>query len=196
MRELDLDCKSLPPKAINSYSDWNRNVRFLAAAMEGRNSEAIAAAHGRNEQIGTLLTTKLFSRDIKEVISDVLQIIQDHWSARHAVFLMSEVHLSRSEMDTLRHLLSFIYDHGKDVYERIVVWTNPADENDTLKAPTLASRYALEKERALVYGMCNAEESEDGLFCGVKDLAGSLVGLVEHYWDALCETVRDGKKPL
>eukprot|EP00966_Prymnesium_polylepis_P038214 886061-Prymnesium_polylepis.1 len=69
-------------------------------------------------------------------------------------------------MDTLRHLLSFIYDHDRDLYERIVVWTNPADESDTLSAPTLASRYAWEKERAVVYGMCNAEASDDGLFCG------------------------------
>eukprot|EP00966_Prymnesium_polylepis_P324115 7380203-Prymnesium_polylepis.1 len=90
MSELALDCKSLPPKEINSYSDWNRNVRFLAAAMEGRDLEAIAAALGRNEQISGLLQTKLFSRDVKDIISDVLNVIQDHWSARHAVFLMSE----------------------------------------------------------------------------------------------------------
>ena len=44
--------------------------------------------------------------------------------------------------------------------------------------------------------MCNAEASDDGLFCGVKDLDGSLVGLVEHYWNTLCESVPKGKKPL
>lgn len=196
MRELNLDYKSLPPKEINCISSWERNVKFLSAAMDGRDPKAIGAAIGRNEKIRSVLDSYLFQREVKVVVHDVLQVIQEHWSARHAVILMSEVHLSLSEMDALRHLLSFIYDHDKDLYERIIVWTNATDETDTLTAPTLASRYAWEKERAMVYGKCGVESSADGLFSGVSDLEGSLVGLVEHYWDALDAAVQQQEKEL
>eukprot|EP00966_Prymnesium_polylepis_P212410 4920496-Prymnesium_polylepis.1 len=79
---------------------------------------------------------------------------------------MSEVHTSRSEFDTLRHLLSFVYDADKDIYERISVWANAADENDTLAMPTLAGRFLRESERAKIFGTCDAAASEDGLYMG------------------------------
>ena len=192
---LHLDCNSLPSTSINCYSDHSRNVRFLEAAMRDRPAEVIAGALQRLDVLDSILKTKFLQRKMKVAIADVLEIIQSHWSARHAVMLMSDVHLSRSEYDTLRHLLSFVYDSDTDLYERIVVWVNAADEKDTLEAPRLASRYATEKERDLIYGKCGAEVSDDGLFCGAKDLEASLTGLVEHYYDALEPAVQAGEKP-
>ena len=168
----------------------------MAVVIAGRDPAALAAAVVRNEELDGLLKAKSVQPHVKALIGDVLHVIQDHWSARLSVILMSEVHTSRSEYDTLRHLLSFIYYHDHDLYKRIVVWTNPADERDTIKAPSLASRYATEKERAIIYGQCGAEASDDGFFCGVKDLEAGMGGLVEHYWDALDPEVQQGRLDL
>jgi hypothetical protein len=121
LAELGLEKKSLPPREWSSYTDYNRNVRFIAAATRGRDPAAVAAALARNDALDGLLQTKSVQPHLKALVGDVLRIIQDHWSARLGVILMSEVHTSRSEYDTLRHLLSFIYDHDKDLYERIIV---------------------------------------------------------------------------
>jgi hypothetical protein len=196
MKELDLEKKSLPPADWRTYTDWSRNVRFMAAATRGRDPAALAAALARNEALDGLLRAKSVQQHVKVLIGDVLRVIEEHWSARLSVILMSEAHLSRSEYDALRHLLSFIYDDDKDLYERIIVWVNPCDERDTLKAPALASRYATEKERAFIYAQCGAEASEDGIFCGVKDLETGMRCLVESYWDAIDPEVQAGRKEL
>ena len=126
----------------------------------------------------------------------MLTIIQKHWSARMAVILMAEVHTSRSEFDTLRHLLSFVYNRDKDMYERIIAWTNPNNPKDILYVPRLAARGPREAERAIVYGKCDAEASEDGVYVGVKELEPAAVGMVEHYWHALDPNVQTGVAEL
>ena len=47
---------------------------------------------------------------VKAIVREAIDKIQERWNARHALFVMSEVHTSRQEFDDLRHLLSFKYD--------------------------------------------------------------------------------------
>ena len=65
---------------------------------------------------------------------------------------MAEVHTSRSEFDTLRRLLSFIYNAASDKYEPIKVWENPFNERDFLVSPALTSRVLRERERTALFG--------------------------------------------
>lgn len=172
------------------------NVRFVAAALRDRHPDVIAAALHRNNQIDAILRTRRLQPAVKGEVERCLSVLQRHWSARHSVILMSEVHTSRPEFDALRHLLSFVYHRSKDAYERIPVWTNPTDPADKLFAPTLAARQPREAERALIYGKCNAQSSDDGLFSGVADLQKAVEDYVTHYWSALDPGVQTGHTPL
>lgn len=122
--------------------------------------------------------------------------MQRHWGARHAVILMQEVHISRSEFDSLRHLLSFVYDRKCDVFNRIPVWVNPFNEKDVLYVPTLSARHARERERQAVFSHCGAVASEDGMFSGVPDFELQAKMYVEHYWHAIDDAVKTGSAPL
>ena len=113
-----------------------------------------------------------------------------------AVILMAEVHTSRSEFDTLRHLLSFIYDRDADMYQRIIAWANPHNSSDILYVPALSARGPREAEREKVYRKCGAEASKDGMYCGVKDLEAAAIDMVQHYWDALDPAVQTGETEL
>ena len=196
-KQLGLDTKKLPTSKLNgTHMLYQRNVRFVAAALKDRDPLVIAAAADRNGQIDALLQTAQLQPKIKEVIGTVLSVIQDHWSARMAVILMAEVHTSRSEFDTLRHLLSFIYDRDQDTYGRIKAWINPHNERDFLYVPVLTARGPREAERAKIYGQCGATASADGLYAGVNDLEAAAVSMVEHYWEALNPAVQAGETAL
>lgn len=184
------------PEDIHGNSLFGRNVSFLAGALTGRSAPAIAAALKRNEQVGSLFQTKAFQPFIKEEVSAVLSRIQNHWGPRHAVILMQEVHTSRSEFDSLRHLLSFQYNRENDVYERKALWKNPFNPHDQLFAPVLAARGPRERERALVFDKCGATSSEDGMVSEVLDVKSAAAYYVEHYWDALDPAVQCGDTPL
>eukprot|EP00965_Chrysotila_dentata_P047186 1565914-Pleurochrysis_carterae.AAC.1 len=49
-------------------------------------------------------------------------------------------------METLRHLLSYVYDKEADTYKPIRIWENPNDPSDFLVMASLASRQMREKE--------------------------------------------------
>jgi hypothetical protein len=170
-------------------------VRFIAAALKGRDPAVVAAALSRG-QLDALMDTPPLQPLIKTRIEETLFFLQDHWSARHAVFLMSEVHLSRDEIDTLRHLLSFVYSPERDKYERLVLWVNPHDSEDCILSPTLAARGPREAMRAEIYARCGSAASDDGLYCGRVDFEAAAVGLVEHFWRALHKDVKSGRVPL
>eukprot|EP00966_Prymnesium_polylepis_P178499 4134090-Prymnesium_polylepis.1 len=72
MKELDLEKKSLPPADWRTYTDWSRNVRFMAAATRGRDPAALAAALARNEALDGLLRAKSVQQHVKVLIGDVL----------------------------------------------------------------------------------------------------------------------------
>ena len=88
-------------------------------------------------------------RTIKRIVQKVMDEIQKRWSPRHALFVMSEVHTSRSEFDDLRHLLSYVYNRDKDTFELIKAWVNPWDDSDAVDFATLASRKPRERELPL-----------------------------------------------
>eukprot|EP00965_Chrysotila_dentata_P116148 3839799-Pleurochrysis_carterae.AAC.1 len=58
-------------------------------------------------------------------------------------------------METLRHLLSFVFDPGDDNYKPIKIWENPNDPTDFLVMTQLASRQAREKEFSSLADACN-----------------------------------------
>lgn len=180
----------------HSNSLFYYNVQFVVAALRDRHPAVIAAALCRNNQVDALLGTRELQPMVKHKVRNSLDVLQQHWSARHAVILMSEVHTSRPEFDALRHLLSFVYDRGRDTYERIPVWQNPLDPKDKLFAPTLAARKPRERERAEIYSRCDVQSSEDGLFSVVADLEQALSQYVAHYWSAIDPAVQDGHTPL
>ena len=49
----------------------------------------------------------------------------DHWTARCSVHIWDRLGLSRRDMDTLRHLLSYVYDPLSDNYVPIKVRAPP-----------------------------------------------------------------------
>ena len=195
-RSRQIPARRLPATYDTGDHIYRDQVRHVAAVCKGRNPVVIANALRRNGQIEAVMATPPFQPALKTKIEGVLKVIQEHWSPRHALFVMSEVHTSRSEFDTLRHLLSFVYNRSKDIYEKLVVWVNPHDPADTLASPTVASRWPREAERDLVYGRVGACASNDGLYCGRVDMDKGLRELVEHYWDALDPRVRDLEIPL
>ena len=73
-------------------------------------------------------------------VREAMAKVQSHWSPLHSVQLWDRLGLSRRAMDTLRHLLSYIYDVAADTYRAMVVWTSPLNEDDVLTSPQLASR--------------------------------------------------------
>ena len=84
---------------------------------------------------------------LKGVVKEAVNKTQTHWTARYAVHVWDRLELSRSQiMDTLRHLLSHVYDAATDFYVPIKEWVNPKDDDDFVLTATLAGRYAREKE--------------------------------------------------
>lgn len=80
-----------------------------------------------------------------------MNVLSTHWSARHALMVQFEVHASRSEYDALRHLLSFLYNHDRDRYERLIIWRNPFNPSDVIQAPAIAARPMYEAERNVLF---------------------------------------------
>eukprot|EP00965_Chrysotila_dentata_P010914 355221-Pleurochrysis_carterae.AAC.1 len=65
-------------------------------------------------------------------------------------------------METLRHLLSFVFDPADDTYKPIRIWENPNDPTDFLVMAQLASRQAREKEFNTLADTCNIVVGADG----------------------------------
>lgn len=195
---LGLEFRQLPRQTSKELDKRNhyRTVGFITKVLQHREPEAIAAALRRCKLLERMFHTRQAQPHIKKLVAAAASVIQKHWSARHALMLQFEVHCSRSEYDALRHLLSFRYNHANDCYERFVIWRNPTNAADTVLAPTLAARPSYEKERNVLFEQCGACASDDGLFCGLDTMEKSIVGMVEHYWDALDVEVTRGNKEL
>lgn len=197
---LCLSSNKLPETQVgddtHSNTLFSRNVQFVSAALAGRDPRVIASSLQRNGQLATLLDQRILQPFVKKMIASALSILQKHWSARHAVILMQEVHTSRSEFDALRHLLSFTYSREDDSYRPIKVWTNKFDQSDALCVPTLAARGPREKERAIIYAKCGVASSDDGIFSGVACLEDEAARYVAHYWSALDPRVQAGGTEL
>lgn len=197
---LNLTSNKLPEPCVGDETHSNalftRNVQFVSAALDGRDPRVIASSLHRNGQLGALLEQRLLQPFLKKLIGGALSVMQNHWSARHAVILMQEVHTSRSEFDSLRHLLSFKYSRAADSYQPIKVWVNKFDSSDTLSAPTLAARGPREKDRSVLCSKCGVESSEDGIVSAVASLEEEAAKYVAHYWWALDPRVQNGTSEL
>ena len=66
----------------------------------------------------------------KQIVSDSRAKVMEHWTARLAVHVWDRLELSEEKMETLRHLLSFVYDPETDKYVPIKIWENPNDASD------------------------------------------------------------------
>ena len=79
-----------------------------------------------------------------DLAKELMDKWQSHWSTRHSLHVWDKLDLSRSQFETLRHLLSFIYDPAKDAFVPIKVWEDPDDPRSSVVACALASRWKRE----------------------------------------------------
>ena len=117
------------------------------ARVRTRTSTWLPNALHRAGYLEQLLDADRVQPRLKGVVKEAVNKTQTHWTARYAVHVWDRLELSRSQiMDTLRHLLSHVYDAATDFYVPIKEWVNPKDDDDFVLTATLAGRYAREKE--------------------------------------------------
>ena len=147
--------RARPTTGAKAVEGWARlSIRHMTATIKGRGEgddiENVAIALDRCGYLERLTGATRFQRIAKQIVTDAVGEIQNRWSARHAVHVWDRLELSRRQMETLSHLLSFEYDAEADKYGRCAVWTNPHDATDVVNCPVLASREAREKEYAQI----------------------------------------------
>ena len=143
--------------------------RHLTTVLDGRCDDdeslgtvAKALAASGDDVARRLLDTKEFAPIQKTIVSEALEKLQEHWSARLSVHLWDRLDLSDNKMDTLRHLLSFVYNRTTDKYVPVKVWVNPHDEKDFLVSTQIANRPARKKEFDQIANTCNIIVGADG----------------------------------
>ena len=154
----------------SAQAGWSKSVsKHVHAAVDGRlqseeGAEAVARALSREgkEAVRRLFNTRQLAHLQKEIAQETLDAVAEHWTARHAVHVWDRLDLSDSKMETLRHLLSFVYDHQADTYSPIKIWVNPHDEDDYLVMTKLASRPARKKEFNSIADECSIVVAADG----------------------------------
>ena len=99
---------------------------------------------------------------MKAIIRRALNKIQEHWTPRHAVHVWDRLELSRSQMETLSHLLSDVFNAIEDKYKPILAWTNEYDETDFLSVPRLAARWSREREYRKIADAMNIQVNASG----------------------------------
>ena len=127
----------LPPKQLSaparaepadqeSVPHWRRlSITHMAGVIEGRGEgEAInnvADALHRCGYLERLPEASRFQHVAKAIAASAVAKVQEHWTARHSVHIWDRLELSRSQMESLYHLLSFVYDPATDKYVPIRV---------------------------------------------------------------------------
>ena len=186
-------------KQVPGSSDRRRGLPFLQAALEDRSAEDVATAlklTGGSDFLLELGKTKEFQHLIKATVEDTVKTIQDRWAPRLAVLIMSDLQLSRSQFDALRHYLSFTYDVDDDVYRALKLYVNPHKPNDVVHMAKLASRYPREAEQDQLFGLCGVESSDDGMVSYIKDQRGAISSMVADRWESVSSDVKEGQRPL
>ena len=141
---------------------------FLQGALAERSPAEVATAlklTGGSSFISELAACKEFQPIIKATIEETAAKIQERWSPRLAVLLMSDLQLSRSQFDALRHYLSYAYDVDDDTYSKLQLYVNPFNPQKTVPFPSLPPRKPREAERNMLYGLCGVESSEVRVAC-------------------------------
>ena len=168
----------LPPKQLSaparaepadqeSVPHWRRlSITHMAGVIEGRGEgEAInnvADALHRCGYLERLPEARRFQHVAKAIAASAVAKVQEHWTARHSVHIWDRLELSRSQMESLYHLLSFVYDPATDKYVPIRVWENPNDSSDFVVTAKLVSRVRREAEFSMIAETMNITVSADG----------------------------------
>ena len=138
-----------------------------------------------------------FKPIIKSAIyKDTIKQIQARWSPRLAVLLMSDLQLSRSQFEALRHYLSFEYDVTDDVHKKLHLYVNPFNEREKVDYPALPPRCQWEPERDHVFGLCGVKSSDDGMVSYVQDQRGQLSQMVSEHWPAISSSVKENRQAM
>ena len=195
------DTLTLPPRkftgdrsAPTAYANWRtRTTRHLAAVMKDRELQCVIDALktcGHYDKIVAL-------PEVRRVLAqEAVKNIHAHWGARLAVHLWDRLDLSRSEYDTLRHLLSYVYDPKANSYNKIVVWQNPEDPSDFVAMAALAGRNLREAEYQRIVDGADIVVSQKGSCSRSASKAASE--LYSNYELALrkCYTVKRPAMPV
>ena len=157
-----------------------RTVRHISKVIEGRGIANILDAIKRAGYFDQLL-------DVPEVrragIMTAVKAFQDRWSPRLMVHLWDRLDLSRTGCELLRHVLSFRYAPDRDHYDKLKVWTNPHDENDSIDFPCLPGRTEREREYNALAETCGICVSDTGN-CQ-RDASTAASDLYSNYKSAL-----------
>ena len=159
---------SVPPrKRPPGDSEWEKlSVRHMAAVLEGRGEgddiNLIADALHRCGYLDKLMGADRMQAIVKGIVRKAVGKVQEHWTPRHSVHVWDRLELSRSQMQTLTHLLSFIYNPTTDVYVPIRAWTNPKDSLDFVLTARLAGRWTREREYAAIASQMGIQVGENG----------------------------------
>ena len=141
--------------AKTSHVGWDfRVVGHVSATPAGRGGaddldgvERIARGIARaDSQLPRLLVASpIFAKARRQVALDVVAAVQARWSPRLAVHLWDRRGLSRSQYETMRHLLSFEYERERDKFAPLVVLRGDGVVQD-VHFPRLPSRQKRELE--------------------------------------------------
>ena len=157
---------SVPAREAHSADEKKASTRHMAAVLKGRgegdNVNLVADALQRCGYIEPLLKAKRMVGAIKAEVRSAVRKVQDHWTPLHAVHVWDRLELSRDQMETLRHLLSFVYNPTTNKYEPIMVWENPTDSTDFVLAARLAGRTSREGKYREIAKTMNIEVGVNG----------------------------------
>ena len=145
-----------------------KSMRMLAAVVKGRGSNLVVrAVQKSNGRLGleNLANSRQMQPIIKQCVKESIAVIQTRLDAKHGLFCLLFLNLSRAEYITLRNTISYTYNAAIDSFEKLIVWTNKFDENDVLEGPAMASVWGVNKERDRQYDGCHVLESDDGESC-------------------------------
>lgn len=189
-------------------------MRVIRHVLKGRDLSDISLALkqlGGVDLLRELVGTPEFDEIVYELIQLAADNMQETWSARHSVHVMSDLSLSRELFELLRHLLSYKYippnicaaedcpkkERG-DFYERRTMWESPYNKKRKVNYPELQPRKPREAERERILGPCNLVMAEDGMSATREDLVDSIAGMVGHYWGSgsILDEVESGEIPL
>lgn len=178
-REFQGDA-SLP----TSYTNWRtRSTQHISAILKDRPLVCVVDALKASGHFDKILELPEIRRALAK---DVIINVQGHWGARLAVHLWDRLDLSRSQYDTLRHLLSFQYDPKLNEYNCIKVWENPDDPEDFISMAALAGRHLREAEYERIVAGADIVVSEKGS-CS-RSATKAAAELYSNYASALRKT--------
>ena len=141
--------------------------RHIFKVLEGRGDtwdgvNNIASALDRLKLTNKLVKTGYFSGACKMIAQGVVNTQEEHWSARLSVHIWDRLGLSRDNMETLRHLLSYTYDPIQDCYNEIRAWQNPSDKDDFVKTCKLVARRPRERLFHQIADACEIKVGDNG----------------------------------